>query len=121
MKKAVVVSIGSLLIAVGWAVGGKSLHAESLAEPAQLSGSAARIMVGGVASWALAHVYDARGRMSEGISMLATYDGAQHYEGTGFLHMEARLAGYGAHFYADRSNTNYDTSCTHQQNIGNKE
>eukprot|EP00978_Attheya_sp_CCMP212_P043139 scaffold276093_cov28-Attheya_sp.AAC.1 len=61
MKKAVVVSIGSSLIAMGWAVGGKSLHAESLAKPAQLGGSAARITAGGVASWALAHVYDAEG------------------------------------------------------------
>eukprot|EP00978_Attheya_sp_CCMP212_P029052 scaffold101972_cov38-Attheya_sp.AAC.1 len=69
-----------------------------------IGGLTARITAGGVASWALAHVYGAEGRTSEGLSMLATYNGAQHYEGTGFLYMEARLAGYGARFYADRSN-----------------
>mmetsp|Transcript_8514 Transcript_8514/g.19731 ORF Transcript_8514/g.19731 Transcript_8514/m.19731 type:complete len:385 (-) Transcript_8514:713-1867(-) len=57
---------------------------------------------GGLAAWALAHVYDAEGRTSEGISWLAGYDGVQLYEACGYLFFNARIAGYGARFALDR-------------------
>ena len=92
-------SIGTALIAVGYAAGGRYVEAERLAEEALARDDAG---AGGVAVWALASAYDAEGRSSEGTSMLSGYDGTQHYERCGHLFHDSRLGGYGARFALDR-------------------
>ena len=92
-------SIGTALIAVGYAAGGRYVEAERLAEEALTRDDAG---AGGVAVWALATAYDAEGRSSEGTSMLSGYDGTQHYERCGHLFHDSRLGGYGARFALDR-------------------
>jgi len=92
--------IGLGLICVGLAAGGRHSEAEHLTTQAMRFFSDK--MAGGTASWALAHVMDAEGRVSEGISMLAGNEGMENYEGCGLLFFESRLAGYGARYALDR-------------------
>lgn len=86
-------------IAVGMAVGGRRSEAEPLAEAVRGKGEK---LAGGMATWALAHVFDAEGRTAEGISACANLDGMVHYEACGFLMFDVVLAGYGVRFALDR-------------------
>ena len=86
-------------IAVGLAVGGRRSEAEPLAEAVRGKGEK---LAGGMATWALAHVFDAEGRTAEGISACANLDGMVHYEACGFLMFDVVLAGYGVRFALDR-------------------
>ncbi len=86
-------------IAVGFAVGGRRSEAEPLAEAVRGKGEK---LAGGMATWALAHVFDAEGRTAEGISACANLDGMVQYEACGFLMFDAVLAGYGVRFALDR-------------------
>jgi len=61
-----------------------------------------RKVSGGLATWAQTHIFDAGGRVAEGISALANFDGMANYEGSGFLFFECRLVGYGSRFSLDR-------------------
>jgi hypothetical protein len=85
-------------IALGFAAGGRFPEAERLAERAMSQDAKS---CGGVATWALAHVYDAEGRTAEAISRL-TGDFAFHYEASGLLFFDGRLRSYGARFTLDR-------------------
>jgi len=91
----------SSLMALGFAVGGRDEYAEIMAERCMTDG---RKVCGALATWAQCHVFDARGRVAEGISALANFDGIYNYEGAGFLFFDARLSGYGARFSLDREN-----------------
>jgi len=86
-------------IAVGLAVGGRRSEAEPLAEAVRGKGEK---LAGGIAAWALAHVFDAEGRTAEGISACANFDGMVQYEACGFLMFDVVLAGYGVRFALDR-------------------
>ena len=86
-------------IAVGLAVGGRRSEAEPLAEGVRGKGER---LAGGMATWALAHIFDAEGRIAEGISACANLDGTVHYEACGFLMFDVVLAGYGVRFALDR-------------------
>ena len=92
-------SMGTALVAVGYAAGGRYREAERLADEALARDDAG---AGGVAVWALGLAYDAEGRASEGTSMLGGYDGQQHYEKCGHLFFDSRLCGYGARYSLDR-------------------
>lgn len=92
-------SMASSLVALGMAVGGRHEEAEQMAERAMKRG---KNVAGGLATWAQAHVFDSNGRVSEGISALANFDGISNYEGSGLLFFESRLGGYGARFSLDR-------------------
>jgi hypothetical protein len=59
-------------------------------------------VTGAVATWAQAIVFDAGGRVAEGISACANGDGIANYEGAGLFHFDCRLGGYGARFALDR-------------------
>lgn len=85
-------------IALGFAVGGRFTDAERLAERALYQDAKT---CGPVATWALAHVFDAEGRTAEAISKL-TGDGVQYYEESGLVFFDGRLASYGARFLLDR-------------------
>jgi hypothetical protein len=85
-------------IALGLAAGGRFPEAERLAERAMSQDAKS---CGGVATWALAHVYDAEGRTAEAISRL-TGDFCFHYETSGLLFFDGRLRSYGARFTLDR-------------------
>lgn len=86
-------------ISVGLAVGGRRSEAEAMAESVRTKGEK---LAGGLATWALAHVFDSEGRTAEGISACANFDGMIHYEACGFLMFDAVLAGYGVRFALDR-------------------
>ena len=92
-------SLGTALIGLGLAVGGQTMQSEFLVE-AKLSLDLQG--VGGVAAFALANIYDQEGRVSEGISWLAGYDGVRMYEDCGFLFFNSKLGGYGSRFSLDR-------------------
>lgn len=92
-------SLVSSLMALGFAVGGRDEYAEIMAERCMKDG---RKVCGALATWAQCHIFDARGRVAEGISALANFDGVSNYEGAGFLFFEARLGGYGGRFSLDR-------------------
>ena len=92
-------SLVSSLMALGFAVGGRDAYAEQMAERCFTDG---RKVCGALATWAQCHVFDARGRVAEGISALANFDGIANYEGAGFLFFDCRLSGYGARFSLDR-------------------
>lgn len=92
-------SIGSSLIALGFAAGGRFADAERLTEVVMHVDSQG---CGGISTWALANIYDAEGRTSEGISWLAGYDGVSLYEQCGFLFFHTKLSGYGALFAMER-------------------
>lgn len=89
----------SSLMALGLAVAGRDEDAEQMAARAMKQGQS---VCGGLATWAQAHVFDARGRIAEGISACANFDGIANYEGSGFLFFDCRLGGYGARFSLDR-------------------
>lgn len=92
-------STASSLIALGAAVGGRHELAERLALETIEKGEK---LAGGIATWALAHVYDAEGRTAEGISACANTDGIRHFERCGLLFFDAILSGYGVRFALDR-------------------
>lgn len=89
----------SAWIALGFAAGGRYERAEFWADQAMEKD---RRKAAGVATWALAHIYDAEGRTAEGISALANSEGRQNYERCGLLFFQCLLGGYGAHFSIDR-------------------
>lgn len=89
----------SSLMALGLAVAGRDEDADQMAARAMKQG---RSVCGGLATWAQAHVFDARGRIAEGISACANFDGIANYEGSGYLFFDCRLSGYGARFSLDR-------------------
>lgn len=89
----------SALIAVGLAAGGRRAEAEQLATFAMEKGEK---LAGGVATWALAHVFDDEGRTAEGISACANSDGSRNFEDCGLLYFDGILAGYGVRFALDR-------------------
>lgn len=93
-------SVVTSLVAVGLGLSSsRFFDAEGLADR-----SLNRDEVGsaGVALWALAHVYHAEGRASEGTSKLAGYDGVRLYDTCGWLFFDSRLGGYGGRFILDR-------------------
>lgn len=87
----------SSYVALGLAVNGRDEEAEAITER-----SMRESVAGALATWAQAHIFDARGRVAEGISALANFDGIRNYEGAGFLFFDCRLSGYGARFSLDR-------------------
>jgi hypothetical protein len=87
------------LVSLGLAVGGRTAEAEQMATYAF---DKEKKVCGGIATWALAHVYDSEGRTAEGISACSNYDGARHYEECGLLYFDSILAGYGVRFALDR-------------------
>lgn len=92
-------SVVSSLIALGWAVDGRTVEAEVIADQSMSSG---KKVSGAIATWALAHIFDATGRTAEGISFLVNFDGMSNYEGAGWLHTTDRWAMYGARYSLDR-------------------
>ncbi len=98
-------AIGSSLIAVGLAVGGRYREAEQLVDVAlqRDSGGAS-----GICAWALAHIYDCEGRVSEGTSTLTGF-GVEYYESCGFLFFDTMLASVGGRFVLDRDGARADT------------
>lgn len=89
----------SSLIAVGLAVGGRRAEAEQMAAYALDKGEK---LAGGIATWALAHIFDAEGRTAEGISACANSDGQRHFEACGLIFFDSILSGYGVRFALDR-------------------
>ncbi len=100
-------AVATSWMALGLAVGGRTESAEQLAERSMKQG---RKLGGAVATWAQAHIFDAAGRVSEGISAMANYDGIVNYEGAGWMFFDCRLAGYGARFSLDREERGRGTS-----------
>jgi tetratricopeptide (TPR) repeat protein len=97
-------ALGSSLISLGLALGGRVREAEQLAEMAisrDKTGSA------GVAAWALSHIYDVEGRSSEGASTF-TGHGVQYFEPCGFLFFDTRMNAAGATSIIDRSGATAD-------------
>ena len=92
-------SMAEALTALGFAVGSRLEEAEIMADHAMNTG---KKVCGGLATWAQTHVFDAGGRISEGISALSNHDGIRNYEGCGLLFFDARLSGYGSRFSLDR-------------------
>lgn len=92
-------SLATSLMALGFAVGGKEEEAEQMADRAMNRG---KKVCGALATWAQCHVFDAKGRVAEGISALSNFDGIRNYEGAGFMFFDCRLSGYGARFSLDR-------------------
>lgn len=89
----------SSMVAVGLAAAGRTVEAEQMAENAMKQG---RKFTGALATWAQCLVFDATGRVAEGISAMANGDGIANYEGSGLLFFESHLGGYGARFCIDR-------------------
>lgn len=89
----------SSLMALGYAVAGRDEDAARIAETSMSQNSK---ICGAVATWAQTHVFDAKGRVAEGISACANFDGVANYEGAGLLFFDSRLGGYGARFSLDR-------------------
>lgn len=97
-------AIGSSLIALGLAVGGRFREAEQLVDIAlkrDTGGSA------GICAWAFAHIYDSEGRVSEGSSLYTGY-GKEYYETCGFMFFDAIMAGIGGRFTLDRDGATAD-------------
>jgi hypothetical protein len=97
-------SIGSSLIAVGLASGGRNREAESMAERVltmDVSGFS------GIAAMALAKVYSAEGRASEGASTFTGY-GVEYYDSCGYLFLDSKMGGIGAKFIMNRDGANAD-------------
>jgi len=97
-------SIGSSLIAVGLASGGRYREAELLAERTLTMDASG---VSGIAAMALAKVYSAEGRASEGASTF-TGHGVDYYESCGYLFYDSQMGGIGAKFIMDRDGANAD-------------
>jgi hypothetical protein len=89
----------SSYMALGYAIGGRDEDAERLAEAAM---SRNKKVCGAIGTWAKTHIYDHKGRIAEGISATANFDGVSNYEGAGLLFFDSRLGGYGARFALDR-------------------
>jgi tetratricopeptide (TPR) repeat protein len=97
-------AIGSSLIALGLAVGGRFREAEQLVDIAlkrDTGGSS------GICAWAFAHIYDSEGRVSEGTSLYTGY-GKEYYETCGFMFFDAIMAGIGGRFILDRDGATAD-------------
>ncbi len=97
-------AIGSSLIALGLAVGGRFREAEQLVDIAlkrDTGGSS------GICAWAFAHIYDNEGRVSEGTSLYTGY-GKEYYETCGFMFFDAIMAGIGGRFTLDRDGATAD-------------
>eukprot|EP00547_Thalassionema_nitzschioides_P010557 CAMPEP_0194229130 /NCGR_PEP_ID=MMETSP0156-20130528/43732_1 /TAXON_ID=33649 /ORGANISM="Thalassionema nitzschioides, Strain L26-B" /LENGTH=740 /DNA_ID=CAMNT_0038961669 /DNA_START=40 /DNA_END=2259 /DNA_ORIENTATION=- len=94
-------TIGASWIAVGLAAGGRFAAAEAL-----LYQSSPNVVdlegCSGIASWAMALVLDAEGRVAEGISNLKGYDGVRRFETAALLQFDSRLMGYGGRWALDR-------------------
>jgi len=110
-------SIGCGLIAVGFAIGGQYRESEQIAEHTMRNDNK---MAGGLAAWALAHVYDAEGRVSEGASLLSGFDGMQSFAECGFLFFDSILGGYGGSFVLGRAGASADqaTLRIYDENFG---
>lgn len=80
-------------------MGGRKEEAEQIAERTL---SKDKRNSGAITTWALAHLFDSEGRVSEGISYLANTDGIANYEGAGMLFFDCRLSCYGSLFSIDR-------------------
>lgn len=80
-------------------MGGRKEEAEQIAERTL---SKDKRNSGAITTWALAHLFDSEGRVSEGISYLANADGIANYEGAGMLFFDCRLSCYGSLFSIDR-------------------
>jgi len=98
-------AVGSSLIAVGFAIGGRYREAEQIVERTKRKDTMGSP---GLAVWALAHVYDAEGRISEGASQLSGYDGIQDFADCGFLFFDSILGAYGGRFVLDRDGARAD-------------
>ncbi len=96
-------SIGTALIANGYAVGGYLREAEQLAEKSLSRDASAS----GIAASALGHVYYAEGRASEGASLF-TGHGTEYYETCGFLFFNSYMGALGSRFIMDRSGASAD-------------
>lgn len=110
-------ALGTSLISLGLALGGRIREAEQLAELAisrDKTGSA------GVAAWALSHIYDAEGRSSEGTSTF-TGHGVQYFEPCGFLFFDARMNAAGATYAIDKKGASADRLALrlYDQSFGN--
>ena len=92
-------STTTALVALGLAVGGRHSEAEQLATFAMDSG---KKVSGGIATWAMAHIFDAQGRTAEGISACANSDGTRRFEDCGLMFFDSILGGYGVRFALDR-------------------
>lgn len=92
-------AVATAWTAVGLAAAGRLEEAEPLAMQAM---SRNRSLSGAIATWAQVLIYDAQGRIAEGISACANYDGTVNFEGAGLYLFESRLGGYGARFSLDR-------------------
>ena len=101
-------AIGSSLIAVGLAVGGRYREAEQLVDIALKRDSGAS---SGLCAWALAHIYDCEGRVSEGTSAFTGY-GKEYYENCGFMFFDSILAGVGGRYILDRDGASADKVAT---------
>lgn len=80
-------------------MGGRVEEAEQIAERTL---NKDKRNTGAITTWALSQIFDVGGRVSEGISYLANYDGVVNYEGCGLLFFDCRLSGYGALYSIDR-------------------
>jgi len=92
-------TIGLCYVSLGFAVSGKTQQAEHLANEVMKYDKTPNSPI---SSLALAHVYEAEGRVSEGVSLLYNYDGAQNYSNCGFLFFDAFLASSSARFLLQR-------------------
>jgi len=97
-------SIGSSLIAKGLAIGGRLREAEQMADKSLSRDSS---FASGVAAAALAHIYHAEGRASEGASTF-TGHGVEYYEQCGYLFFNSKMGGAGAGFIVDRDGASAD-------------
>lgn len=96
-------SIGTSLIATGFAIGGRIREAEQLAEKSLSRDASAS----GVAAAALGNVYYAEGRASEGASTF-TGHGVEYYESCGFMFFDSHMGALGSRFIMDRSGASAD-------------
>mmetsp|Transcript_21796 Transcript_21796/g.32651 ORF Transcript_21796/g.32651 Transcript_21796/m.32651 type:complete len:724 (+) Transcript_21796:22-2193(+) len=97
-------AIGSSLIALGLAIGGRHREAEQLVDVAIKRDYN---VAAGICAWALAHIYDGEGRVSEGTSTLTGF-GVEYYEDCGFLFFDTIIAGFGGRFVLDRDGASSD-------------
>ena len=95
--------MGTSLIASGFAIGGRTREAEQLADKSLSRDSTAS----GIAAAALAHIYYAEGRSSEGNSLF-TGHGVEYYESCGFLFYDSQMSALGSRFSMDSSGASAD-------------
>ena len=92
-------NVASAWVALGLAMRGKYRDAEILSQSVLRRDSSSS---GGVVTAALSHVFDGEGRITEGVTLLAGYDGLQNFRECGWLDYDAKLSGWGARFVLDR-------------------